>query len=72
MKRVLVFSTSLEKEEDIQIIKPALDQLTGTDGRWDFDLEDCDRILRVETPSLPVSDVITTLQNRGYTCNELD
>ncbi len=72
MKRVLVFSTSLESEDDIRNVKPALDHLVGTNGRWNFDLEDCDCILRVETPMLPEPVVIAALQNRGYTCTGLE
>ncbi len=57
---------------DIHRLKPLLDRLMQTDEKWNFDLEDCDHILRVETWSLAASTIIYELENAGYWCEELE
>lgn len=39
--------------------------------RINFDLEDCDRILRVEGSNIEVNDIIAKLEKNGYLCEEL-
>ncbi|MBK9105979.1 MAG: hypothetical protein IPL92_15750 [Saprospiraceae bacterium] len=57
---------------DIRRLRPLLDTLIMGDGRWNFDLEDCDHILRVETCTVPVEDVIHVVETCGYYCAELE
>jgi len=38
---------------------------------WNFDLEDCDKILRVETEKVTPETVITLLKSQGFECSEL-
>ena len=71
MKTVLVFKTSVARKKDVIQLSPLLDQLINSSGRWNFDLEDCDNILRVETPSISSGLVISTLEDKGYLCEEL-
>ena len=71
MRTVLVFKTSVEKKKEVIQLSPLLDQLINPSGRWNFDLEDCDNILRVETPIIAPGLVINTLKERGYLCEEL-
>ncbi|MDB5270793.1 MAG: hypothetical protein JWP58_3833 [Hymenobacter sp.] len=42
---VLVFKTSVTRSHHIPPLRLGLDAV----GRWSFDLDDCDHILRVET-----------------------
>ena len=71
MRTVLVFKTSVKKYKDVHQLSPLLDRLINPSGRWNFDLEDCDNILRVETPVIAAGLVINTLEERGYLCEEL-
>ena len=57
---------------DIHRVKPLLDRLIQTNDKWNFDLEDCDHILRVETWSTSASNIIDALENAGYRCEELE
>lgn len=67
---VLVFKTSVERKSDIRKLKKCLDQLVL--GKWNFDLEDCDNILRVEYASKSLAaQVVAKLTARGYFCEEL-
>ena len=68
---VLVFRTSVEKTGQIASLSPLLDRLIQQNGRWIFDLEDCDKILKVVNPKLPSKVVIDTLGRRGFWCEEL-
>ncbi|CAZ96387.1 hypothetical protein Q4603_01980 [Zobellia galactanivorans] len=67
---VLVFKTSVSKNKQVKRLKPLLTQLVEPIGRWNFDLEDCDNILRVETRQCP-SSVVRLLEEQGYVCEEL-
>jgi hypothetical protein len=40
-------------------------------AKWNFDLEDCDNILRVDTPSNDAKGIIYLLQANGFVCEEL-
>ncbi len=67
---VLVFKTSVKRKSDIQKLKNCLDQLVR--GKWNFDLEDCDNILRIEYAERNLaSQVVARLGAQGYLCEEL-
>ena len=44
----------------------------GHGETWNIDLEDCDRILRVEATTLQAAAVIHHLRRAGFWCEELD
>lgn len=64
---VLVFKTSVTRPGDIRSLGKGLDAF----GRWNFDLDDCDHILRVETSASAVPQIVTLLAARGFCCEEL-
>jgi hypothetical protein len=72
MKTVLVFKTSVATEQQAGNLKPVLDKLMHTREKWNFDLEDCDRILRVEAFTLQAGAVIAELNQAGFFCAELE
>ena len=69
--QVLVFKTSVQNAHDVQRLRPMLDDLV-VQGRWNFDLEDRDRILRVETVGFVRERVIVLLHGLGFVCDELE
>ena len=71
MKKVLVFKTSVNLEKEINKLRPVLNALTVNAGIWNFDLEDCDNILRIETRNLEANSVCNTLNAQGFYCEEL-
>jgi len=71
MKTVLVFKTSVTGRSEVNTLKPQLNQLINANERWNFDLEDCDNILRVETFSTQARAIKDTLQQQGFLCEEL-
>lgn len=66
---VLVFSTSLE-EKDISYVKNILDSISGI-TTWNVDLEDWEKVLRIETFSLESSAVIEELGRGGIFIKEM-
>ena len=72
MNTVLVFKTSVERERDIDQLRPVLDQLIDAGERWNFDLEDCDKILRVETQQVESWTITSVLAQKGFCCTELE
>lgn len=72
MKRVEVFKTSVEEaEEAALIIALLLDHFP--DCKVNFDLDDCDRILRIESHNgmLPDMEIKRLLSDYGYFCELL-
>ncbi|SKB69013.1 hypothetical protein [Daejeonella lutea] len=72
MKQVLVFKTSVNSFQEMQALKPILNKLVNKTGRWNFDLEDCDRVLRVESEFVGADSIIEKLACAGVMCSELE
>lgn len=72
MKQVLVFKTSVDNSEDMMTVEPLLNKLLDKTERWNFDLEDCDRILRVEAEFIEADSIIEKLADAGVMCVELE
>ncbi len=68
---VLVFKTSVENKEEISRLKPILNTVMTKNDFWNFDLEDCDNILRIETNHLQPESVLGLLGMHGFYCEEL-
>lgn len=68
---ILVFITSIEKQEQVNEVKPLLTSVPAIMD-WNFDLEDCDNILRVEANDISPRDIELLLQTAGYECRELE
>jgi len=65
-----VFRTSVISEKQVRQVEPFLKTLMSNE-EWNFDLEDCDKILRVETEKVTPESVITLLKSQGFECSEL-
>jgi hypothetical protein len=68
---VLVFRTTVNTRGQALLLTPALSELLGHE-RWSFDLEDRDRVLRIEHALSVRDEVIRLLQRKGFMCAELD
>lgn len=68
---ILVFATSIEKPRQVSKVKPLLTAVPAISD-WNFDLEDCDNILRVEASDLSPRYIESLLQTAGFECRELD
>ena len=68
---VLVFKTTVEDPLLVKALKPSLDCLVG-EGKWNFDLSDCDRILRIASQSVNADAAIRLMSQLGVQCAELE
>ena len=68
--KIFVFKTSVKKQKEINLLKPFLDASTGT-LCWNFDLEDCDNILRVESEKEIGEEIVNIFRNLEFSCEEL-
>lgn len=66
-----IFRTNIIRPEDATDIKAILNYLLRP-IRITFDLEDCDRILRVEAKFFDAFEVINTVNICGFNCELLD
>lgn len=71
MKFIFVFKTSVATKTEVSKLKPGLNKLMQTGDRWNFDLEDCDHILRVESTVNKTDNIKDVLQVAGFDCEEL-
>lgn len=67
---IFVFKTSVEPEH-VSRLAPLLDGLAGK-GKWNFALDDCDRILRIMSGGLQPQQPIELLAKQGFNCTELE
>jgi len=68
---VEVFSTNVEEQAHAErLVALLLMHFPG--GKINFDLQDCDRILRVEKQQLVPEKVIQLLHEQGYQCRILE
>ncbi len=68
---VLVFKSTVQSDENISRLAPMLNKLVG-DGKWNFALDDCDRILRISSGGVRPDEAIGLLGSYGFLCQELD
>ena len=67
---ILVFKTNIQSKKDVHRVAPVMDD----DERiicWNVDLEDIDKVLRIESRQLSIGQVIQLIRERGYECQEL-
>jgi len=68
---ILIFTTSVEKPEQVNKVKPLLTSVPDIKG-CNFDLEDCDNILRIEANDISPRYIESLLQKAGFNCRELE
>jgi len=68
---VFVFKTSVKAKSQISKLKPHINK-TLPNAKWNFDLEDRDKILRIESDNDIVSQTINLLKRHNFFCEELE
>ncbi|MDR7370035.1 hypothetical protein [Flavobacterium aquidurense] len=67
---IAVFKTNVQEvEQSIQIVAKLLAHFPSS--AINFDLEDCDKILRIHGASISEKKIIELLNSYGYHCEEL-
>jgi len=68
---ILVFVTNIADKQAVKRVQPLLTAVPAI-ADWNFDLDDCDHILRIVSTDLPAKYVELMLQTAGFDCYELD
>lgn len=67
---ILVFKTSITAHEQVIKVSPLLNAVP-TIKHWNFDLDDCDNILRIVSNNLDPESIESLLETAGFDCQEL-
>ena len=65
---IYVFKTSVDTKSKLELAATVLQELLP-DASWNFDLEDCDNILRIDTED-EINEMV--LKNEVFDCIELE
>ena len=68
---ILVFVTNVADKMAVSKVKPLLTAIPAITD-WNFDLDDCDRILRIVSNDLCPRKVEKLLHTAGFDCYELE
>ena len=68
---VEIFKTNIQKESDCDYVIAVI-QNQFPDYKINFDLEDCDKILRIEGTDLQYDNIVSRVCDLGYTCVRLE
>ena len=66
-----VFKTSVKTKMQVKKIKPHFDKILPK-AKWNFDLEDIDKILRIDSEENIVLKITDLLLHHNYSCEELE
>jgi len=68
---VLIFKTNVSNKRKVSKVNTLLTSVPSI-KHWNFDLEDCDKVLRIESIGLNTRYIESLLQNAGFDCREMD
>jgi hypothetical protein len=68
---VEVFKTNVQKKVQSKILLCALSELFPS-FKINFDLSDCDKVLRVEGDNIEASRIMVLIKEAGFKCELLD
>ena len=68
---IFVFRTSVRTKTQAKKLTPHIDKILPA-AKWNFDLEDIDNILRVDSAENMVLQIIDLLNIHSYRCEELE
>jgi hypothetical protein len=68
---IYVFKTNVKTKKAVKQLAPKLNSLIAA-SKWNFDLEDCDHILRIECDTDVSEKAKNVLQDNGFECLELE
>lgn len=67
---ILVFKTNVTTKQQVSSVHNLLTAMTDI-KQYNFDLEDCDNVLRVVSNNLEAQTISSALQVAGFSCEEL-
>ncbi len=68
---IFVFKTSVQTKVQIKKLKPHINERLPN-VKWNFDLEDMDKVLRIDSEENIVLKITDLLTGHSYRCEELE
>ncbi len=68
---ILIFKTSIRNKRQVHQVANILGSLSGI-IRWTLDLDDCDRVLRLEAAGIHAAEVEQLIGSAGFHCREME
>jgi hypothetical protein len=68
---IYVFKTSVKTKNQVKQLRPLINTILPAE-KWNFDLDDCDRILRIDSEKNIVSKITGLLVTHRFYCEELE
>jgi hypothetical protein len=68
---IFVFKTSVKTKTQVRQLKPHINNILPGE-KWNFDLEDCDKILRIDSEENKVLEIVGLLNIHKFYCEELE
>lgn len=64
---ILIFKTTVKNKTQVKKVAPLLNGLLSPCAKWNFDLSDCDKVLRIESLHQTIDEktIIQVFQNCG-------
>lgn len=70
LKDLFIFRTNINSRHNYAIVEGSLLQRRGVHA-CTIDLDDCDKVLRVECENIPMSVIVEEVVKLGFFCEEL-
>jgi len=68
---IYIFKTSVKTKLQVQLLKPHINKIVPNE-KWNFDLEDCDKILRIDFDENIDLKIKELLNIHKFNCEELE
>ncbi len=68
---IYVFKTFVKTKKEVKRLKPHINKIVPS-KKWNFDLEDCDKILRIDCEENIVLKIVDLLNIHKFNCEELE
>ncbi|OFY84677.1 MAG: hypothetical protein A3F72_16040 [Bacteroidetes bacterium RIFCSPLOWO2_12_FULL_35_15] len=68
--KIFLFKTDVKNDYQKKMVAPVINQIKGI-NRWSFDLEDKNKVLRVEGHGLKPQQIEEMISNAGFKCETM-
>ncbi len=67
---VLILKTNIRFKKQVKAVAPLLNSLNSI-ANWNIDLQDVDKVLRIESPGMEIAEAVQIIRSAGFHCEEL-
>ncbi|MEO6315183.1 MAG: hypothetical protein ABIU63_08055 [Chitinophagaceae bacterium] len=67
---VLVLKTNIRYKKQVKELAPLLDGRKNI-ARWNIDLNDIDKVLRIESKDMQLAEIVQLIKTAGFNCEPL-